>query len=311
MDCVLHLIKCPETSTVASTRIARWLSKLLDIPLVDRENMVNSYRNVLFVNSGSAFCDFLSEVAEIIEQCKRMVWIQNDYTIYPPTQVRKVMNQRDDLIVERWSTIPKLPNHYAKLKIWTRLPLQATEYINWNKLTYKLLKRKQPTEEGLFYYGAYRQDREELFKTYFGLPTLYDIIISASKKAEKKFEDLNLIIDFIGPMKNLVEDMQQFQATIYLEDFKSNSIYCSPANRFYECLSAGVPILFDKSCVNTMACDGFNVIPYIVNCQSDVAYFLRNQNRLDEISDLQSNEWCCDYVKELTDSVLKAYDKIK
>lgn len=310
-DVVIHLTKCSYKSTVASIRIARWLSDLLDLQLIDSGGHVGDYRIVFIVNSGSAFCDFLPEVAEIVSRCKRMVWVQNDYTIYPPTQVRKVMNERPDLIVERWSTVPTYPERYSKLKIWTRLPLQTTEYINWNKLTYKDLPTRPVLERGLFYYGAFRQDRAELFETYFGMEAEYPIIISASKKAEKKFFDLNFVINFVGPMKNLQEDIQRYECTLYIEDGESNDIYCSLANRFYECLGARIPILFDSNSRPTMETAGYNLeIDEIVDDSDDIGEILLFPDKLVGIASSQHKRWARDYVGELTESVLAAYGRV-
>ena len=302
MDCVLHLTKCPETSSVVSTKIARYLSELLGLPLVDRAGMVANYENVLFVNSMSAFCDFLPEVAEIIGRCKRMVWCQNDYTVYPPTQVRKIY--RDDLLVDRWSTIPQLPEEWSKLKIWTKVPMKATRYVNWNLLTYDPLPFKDPTEKGIFYYGAYRLDREHLFQKYFEFKKLYPISISASNKAMKKFLELNMLIDDLKTFKRLVPEMQQFATTLYLEDADSNEIYCSPANRFYECLSAGVAMLFDVSSVNTMEVAGYDVRPFVVERVADVENAMKNWK---DIRNRQRILWADNYREQLEGMILEAY----
>lgn len=307
---IVHLTKCVPGSTVVSSRIALYLSKLLELPLLHTPEDFESYKTVdtiFLINSMSAFSNILYELADLAKNCRRVVFIQNDYTIYPPTQLRRVFIERSDIIVERWSTIPKLPEDWSKKKIWVKIPMEANHYINWNMLTYDpipLVDAKTISNtDSVFYYGAYRQDRKHLFIKYFE-DSIYSLFISASSKAFNKFFDLNFDIEEVPVLKNLISDMSQYGTTLYLEDAMSNEIYCSPANRFYECLSAGIAMLFDKSSVETMAIAGYDVRPYVVNSQTDV------QNRLKdwyEISLEQSKIWRKDYSSELENQIKAAY----
>ena len=95
MDVIMHLTKCSEGSTIASSRIALFLKDHLGLPLVDDEESFNAVDldnldTVLMVNSMSAFSKILPQAQELAKYCRRLVWIQNDYTVYPPTQVRKI-----------------------------------------------------------------------------------------------------------------------------------------------------------------------------------------------------------------------------
>jgi hypothetical protein len=308
---VVHLTKCVKGSTVASSRIAFFLSEFLDLPLLHtNENFLElkdkEIDTILLVNSMSAFSSILDDLADLATRCKRIIWIQNDYTIYPPTQLRKILFERNDIIVERWSTIPQLPEEWANKKIWVKVPMKATHYVNWNMLTYDplepLVKRKHT--DVLFYYGAYRQGREDLFIKYFQNPP-YPVAISASSKAMDKFTDLNYKIIEVPVLKNLIPDMQQFGICLYLEDEASNDIYCSPANRFYECLSAGVPMLFDITSKKTMEQAGYDIDPYIVKSSNDV---LNKMKDWKIISQTQYDDWRKDYRSILYNQIESAYN---
>jgi hypothetical protein len=304
MDCVLSLTKCSEGSYIVSNKIAQYLAKEFDIPLIDGPGQVADYETVFFINSMSHFCKFLDEAAEIIRRCKRMIWVQNDYTIYPPTQVRNVL-KTTTLEVLRWSTVPQLPEAYSRLAAWVKMPLEAV-YVNWNLLTYVPIKDLlYPTEDKLLYYGAFRQDRKSLFDKYFELAN-YDIAISASSKAMKKFLEIEPMIDDYPPQKNLLEFISQFPLALYLEDSDSNEIYCSPANRFYECLAAGVPQVFDATSRYTFEKAGYNIEEFIVDSQSDVQEALNNWIWIWN----KQKEWRMDYRAILDEQVRLAYAKL-
>jgi len=311
---IVHLTKCVKGSTVASSRIALYLSDLLKLPLLhEPEDFIDLDKEVdtiYLVNSMSAFSKILNELADLARGCRRVVFIQNDYTIYPPTQLRRVFIERDDIIVERWSTVPQLPEEWAKKKIWVKIPMKATHYVNWNMLTYDPLplipKNKCASDTScLFYYGAYRKDREHLFKKYFE-DAIYPIEISASSKAFSKFLDLNYEIEEVPVLKNLIGNIAHYGTTIYLEDAESNDIYCSPANRFYECLSAGIAILFDKSSIPTMSTAGYNIRPYVVDSQEDVKKMLPNWFNISK----EQSEWRYDFRKILNCQIEKAYHHV-
>jgi len=70
-----------------------------------------------------------------------------------------------------------------------------------------------------------------------------------------------------------MRDLSKFAATVYIEDEHIHTHYNSPANRFYECLSAGVAMFFDESTRNTMRTafpeEGDYLFP-VVDCAEDV-----------------------------------------
>lgn len=303
-NAILILTKVTEGTYMASAKIAKYLADRFNIPIIDQEGYVEDYNTIFFVNSMSPYCKFMDEVVEIIKRCKQIVWIMNDYTIYPPTQVRRYLYEYSKPI-QRWSTVPLLPPRYMKRLTYGNLPAEAV-YVNWNMLTYEPRDFRIPIFPGIAYYGAFREKRKKLFERYFEFPP-YQVYISASKRAAEKFEDIDPTINIDPVQKDLLGWVQQFEASLYLEDSDSNDIYCSPANRFYECLAAGSPMFFDESSIWTFGQAGYDIKDFVVRNDQE----LNNALTYSELVRMkQSIWWRRDYRRELDDQVDKAYEQL-
>lgn len=313
-DCIIHNSKCIEGSVVASARIAFFLQDLWGIPLIDTLTKAKEYEDTEFetlyyVNSPSAFCkpEFLHWVASKAMTCKKIIWIQNEITVYPPTQVRKILYTDHPLKFETWSNIPELPPHRVNIASWARFPMKCTQYVNWNKLTYCPVENPKPVlhPNMLLYYGAFREGRLDMFEKYLNTNPYYNVAVSAAPRAMEKFLDINPIAEDFGPFANLIAEIQQFPMAIYIEDELTNRFYNSPANRFYECLSAGVAQIFDASCVQNFNIAGYNISDYVVNDPSEVPDKLADYQ---SIASQQCADWRRDYKTELIEQVKELYD---
>lgn len=299
MNAVIHLTKCKPNSMIASARIARFISAQTGADLVDCAELAEpKYKTLFIVNGPMAFSDFLPEIAEMVNNCERIIWVQNDIIIKPPTT--------DPTKTRAESPFRKAFAAYGKpLDYWTTLPsmvkTDGSAYINWNMLTYDPITQRETTNDSLLYYGAFRDDRSYYFHKYLAT-NLYNVTVSAPVMASKKFLALNPRIALAKPFTKLIEDISGYACTLYAEDTKSHKVYCSPANRFYECLSAGIPMLFDKNSASTLSQAGYDVGPYTVTSDRDI---LSKMQSLDSIRAEQS-EWRRDYRTELTDQLMKA-----
>jgi hypothetical protein len=287
----------------ASAKIAKFLSSHLNVPLVDCAEKANDYDTLFIVNGPMAFCGFLDELAEMVNDCERIIWVQNDIIIKPPTTDPTKTRAESPFRVA-------FANYGKPLDYWTTIPsnvkTDGSAYVNWNLLTYEFIEEFPDwRREGLFYYGAYRTDREKYFKKYFSDPDL-PVTISATPIPGRKFQSISEHIRVIPASQNIIKTCREYQASLYIEDNKSHSIYCSPANRFYEMLSSGIPILFDKNSVKTMEIAGYDVSPFVVSSSQSI---LERFNALTEIQ-LDQLEWHRDYKKELIQQLERALEGI-
>lgn len=294
---VAHLTKISPTSTVASCRIAKLLAEELGCEIMHRydEDKVKAYDVVFVVNSPSAFCEYIDQLVEICRLSDRLIWVMNDYTIYPPTQLRNMLYEADRKL-EMWGTLPKLPYAYHGRKTYGNLPRDADHVLNWNALSYSPVPEVCPPSlrpnPGVVYWGAFREYRLNGFNRYFWnvkrdtLP----ITVSTSLKASDKFARHYPNIGLLGPLvPNLTEQLSLWPATILIEDTMSHSVFCQPPNRFYEALSAGLAIFVDWEASLTLKTAGYEVDPgFVVRSYDDLQARWPN---VDVIREIQRRLW--------------------
>lgn len=285
---VLNFMKCSDGSIVASNNIAKFLAAHFGCALIDSKESCSQeeYDELFVVNGPLAFCSFREEAQAVCALAKKIIWVGNDYMIKMPPFIKK----SDPYVFAAYEDKSDNPKH---------------SIVNWNQLTYfDDFKSGPPEYFGLAYYGAYRSGREKYFKKYLNSDE-YQVFVSASARAKPQFASLGKNIKFWNG-SNLIPALSRFSHTIYIEDEKSHSLYCSPANRFYECLSSGVAILFDESTIGTFERAGIDVKPWVVRSQNDVKNAIKSGlNIAKEQSVLRKN-----YRKNLTVELQEALKRI-
>lgn len=302
---VVHMTECKPESTIASAKVARFISTQLNIPLVDCMETaveIDTIDRLIIVNGPMAFCDFLPELAELVRIAKEVIWVQQDYTIMPPkadseaeSPFRKVFADRK-LRPTFWTTC------HENIR-----PGSKDKYINWNQLTYNLKPLHVATENRVLYYGAFREKRLQSFVRYFKDPA-YPLAISTTTIRAKKFRALGTGEVFVPPFANVISGASRYAAALYIEDEKSHKAFHSPANRFYEMLSAGVPIFFDYECDVQLSNAGIHVpSAWKVSDNKDLAYKFAHTD-LCEMRRAQRELWAKDYITDLSNQLMKAWN---
>ena len=109
-------------------------------------------------------------------------------------------------------------------------------------------------------------------------------------------------------MGNLVGTIGQFQFTVYSHDDMPTGTAVTPANRFYECLSAGVLMFFDHETKPSFDRMGIDISPWIVASQEDIAEKMLNYKQLRQLqNDKLRNR---NYLKELEKEFADIYKKL-
>lgn len=291
---IFSFVKVSDTSMVASVRIARFVSRVLGAPVVDNGSIGDDkdLDVLVIVNGAFAFCKYLAELGAAIERARRVVWIQNDFTIIPPKPVsgaespfrlafrdRRTANLPD---MDWWTTV--LPNA-------SKTP--ASMYVNWNCLTFdtdvtpqQIEQRRATATPSLLYYGSYRNQREKTFDVYFNEPHVHTVISSPSTKFMQRYGEKVVTVSPID--KGMSEYLTSHGLGLYIEDKLSHSEYHSPANRFYEMLSAGLPMVFQPECGSMMRKAGYNPEPYYAHRAKDVLKMMEGREALRA---RQRDEW--------------------
>jgi hypothetical protein len=234
---VLHVNTAMRVSDAPTMRIARYVAERLGCPLIHDVASATAYAStdfdVLFVKYGILkFSQHRDRALDIYSRAGRIIDLQNDYTMQPDSRFKKAN-----------------PSY----EVWGTVPDRADVYINWNMLTWYHAyapARWRDREEAVLYYGAYRPGRDAALRKFYGPAAPYPVHISANPRNRPKFAAMNPNASLLSKMTT--HEIAQYRMTVYVEDETSHTLYCSMANRFYECLSLGVPMVFDSACVPTL-----------------------------------------------------------
>lgn len=315
-NAIFSFVAMSRTSTVASVRIARFISKELDIPVYDDETIaIHQWDILIIVNGAFAFCKCLPALANAIRRAKRVIWVQNDYSIIPPLPVtgahspfRRAVQQRIELgraPMDYWTTVKPVDGKTLYRGRDSNIDLTAdSAYINWNALTaLKTPLECAPGHKDLYYYGAFRAGRLKAFDRYFLKPRTNVTISSTSKKFAARYADI-----FHDPG---ISDRGEFYTTLnahglglYIEDVKSHTEFHSPANRFYEMLSAGLPMVFEPESQRMLRAAGFDVKEYIAKDERAVK---RHMAWREDIAAAQRADWWMPFKQDLRKKLKSQY----
>lgn len=283
---VFTFVKPSPNSVIASVRIAKFISKTLGFPLIADEGIKASRWDVLFlVNGAFSFCSHRDDVAVAVRRAKRIIWVQNDYAIYAPIPDGQAESTfRKAFVIRREKGLPDMDH-------WTTVRAKAdmtkwSRYVNWNALTAtkRSLNIRYNTPDDLFYYGAFRGHRAKTFDQYLKPRKLPITISSPSKKFAERYPHAKILSAI--PRDEFYTELNRHGLGLYIEDPRSHKEFHSPANRFYEMLSAGLPMVFEPDSVGMLKEAGYDVSDYVVERQRDAAKMMKHRREIQKSQDV-------------------------
>jgi hypothetical protein len=158
------------------------------------------------------------------------------------------------------------------------------------------------------YYGSFRVGRVKAFDRFFANPQCLMVLSSPAKQFRERY--LHHYVQQVGVQPDLFKWLNERGMGLYLEDNKSHKEYHSPPNRFYEMLSAGLPMVFEEAAGPTLRKAGYDPSEFTVSKPLDVARKLKER---DAIGKAQYERWWDKALAERHDLVKKintAWDKL-
>lgn len=209
--------------------------------------------DVIVFNHASAYSTVDYECLKMNPQA-RLIYITNEYNLGEPQMIWMAAKEGRKYEV--------IANHPAKASKVVQKYVEQWHTVNLNTLIFNPATPKQDDsffdmeKNGAIYYGAYRAGREKYFRKYFDSR----LTVSTSLKNRQKFSAISMQPRYIEKMIwKEPYTLSRFSASLYIEDEKTHVHYNHLANRFYEAISLGVPLLFDESCRGTVEQSGYEV----------------------------------------------------
>ena len=290
---VLHVNSTSLTARTPTPRICRYVAQTLKLPYVyDSRSALaarSRYHTVLVMYGVLKFSAHREAVLRLHGGASRVIRLENDYAFDPDARMR--------CQYEAWSTLP------------LSVLINGGAYVNWNVLTWR-----EPAEwasrppwkaapnptPALFYYGAFRQQRQSSFTRYFDTDE-YPVVVS-SFRGGKKFKHHFPNVQTVGALKTPAH-ARRYAATVYIEDDYSHDFDCSPANRFYECLQEQVPMAIDARAADSLRKHGFDVDDFVVDDAQSVRAFIKEAQKHGRE---QYRRWYRDFERELREQIQTA-----
>lgn len=241
------------------SQIVDLMQRLTGLPVCNEQNHAGfePSEDVIIVFAGMltfAKPEWRSKVVSLLSQASRVIFITNDYRKEPPSQMMAALRGRNvDLRI--WSTFqPQITNRKKRWVGW------SWTQVMWNWNTYETVDRPPTARaDGLLYYGRMREGRNfDLLRQ--GVP--YPVHVSCSLKALETWACWNPNLHY-HPEFQSADDLACFQTSLYLEDEFSHSVYTGVANRFFECMAAGVGVVAHVSCRSTFEREGIEDMVYV------------------------------------------------
>ena len=236
----------------------------------------------------------LNGLSHSLRRVGRTVFFMDDYQAPPATQMRKAVEGACNLLITNIS------------EEITRNSLSKFEkvYLNLNKASWNPQDLRKTKYPGSFiYWGSYRKGREDWYSRYFK-QQVYRTFVSSSNRGHDKFFEAGFNYT---PRNKLVIpiDLQDYGFTVYMRDVKQPAQ--SPANRFYEAVSAGLPIFFDRNCIPHVEVPE-RVYDFVVNSAADIEGMPNGE--LKAVQTIQRKIWGKrDYRQELINDIAKLFNE--
>jgi len=259
-----------------------------DVRLVDFEKEQPSLDGEIVINIGNhLYYPEKDLLADRLRGCEYLIYINDDYTGSLPTQMRRAIANKPNWLISHVKDVVAKRGHLLSWSWVSKYVYAPMNYASWKPLAPRPFQRK-----GLLYYGSARPGRMHIIGKYL-CTQLYETWLSCSPRARKKFAEEGILCKEVDKL-TIPDELQNYQASLYIED---EAHYAwDPGNRFFECLSAGIAIIFAKETLASIQRNGYRVDDYVASCDEDVARLLL---RSEEIRHEQRRLWARDYLAEL------------
>ncbi len=247
----------------ASYFTAQLFSSVCKCPLVTDEASLKQFLRsstgqrfrVIMVNGALAFCKIRDQIGKyLLPRTDHLVWVQTDYTIRVPVHKSGGKPSTSETPFRaNFYTLPK----FSILTTCEKVPVyKRFKYVDLARSAY-CPAGSMPTINKVVYFGALRENREHSIPGMLRMPVPCVVVYPSNQ--QKKI--LDKWVELLGPhvdiqklervendwpfaYKPLIEEISQYQHSLYTADSKSNVEYHGLSTRFFEVMSTPGTILW-------------------------------------------------------------------
>ena len=293
---IFAFIKPSETATMFSHKMAKFLSQFLEIPITWNDDIAKQDIDLLImVGGGMPFCQHLPALGKAVLRSTRVAYCVNDYVTTklpkPDNKAKSPFRAAFRIRAKRKMKPPEL---------WSTLDT-ADHYINWNSIAWEPDRANwNGHSTNLLYYGSWRRNRLEVFDDFFINPAVTTVISNATDRFKNRYPKCQ----HIGSLTpDIVGRAAHYGLGLYVNDHQSISE--PPACRFYEMLSAGLPMVFNATSAAMLRKGGLD-IPEETVIKENVE-LKRCMHERKKIAEFQRH-WQADYITSVKSQITEALD---
>ena len=245
---------------MACYRIVRWIcNNVPGCELLQYEDYVKAdcHRNIdAIVYFYSSYYAKFDEIITVMKKHPnaKLYWLYNEYALSLNSSIAKYFHKRG------YEVITNLKDGHGKDVLTTSKKIHV---LNMNVTAYRDEIDQKPFEvrpHELLYYGMFRPDRQQYINEYY-----QNAIVSTSAKNVTRFKMNGLSAKFVDKLVWGRNDstLNRVKFSVYVEDKRIHQDrYSHLADRFYECVSNGVVLFFDRNCIKNVTMSGYNIEDY-------------------------------------------------
>jgi hypothetical protein len=276
-------------TTMAHYRIAQFICDIVsDSAILNKESHYQDLWNSTIQNIVVVYASRFSEAVSFKQlesffnkhSKSKIFWLANEYNLAPNSTIARIFKERGVHVI---ANFVEEACQFKKFNEFTMINFNVSAY----RMNAKIVEAKDRKYD-LIYYGTFRPDRQNYFSKY-----LSNAVVSTSKKNIYKFKkaiqssETRYIDKLDWQHGNCF--IRQFRFSLYIEDNFTHSNFNNLSDRFYECLSYDVPMIFDSSCIKTIKQSGY-AIPseLIVGSRQELKELLQHYRSIENYNEILS-----------------------
>ena len=252
-------------SHICSVRNVKFWTKTLDGTLLGNERQIDEALakvktiGVLFIGAAPLqWCSYTEKIAQLMYRAKKVVWLNDDYTIETPSirtksdchlyKATREITQRDPRCYKVFGNSNAAANACAP-GCFNKFDFNL---FSWDAKMFAKPRAKVENKTLVGYYGSCRINRRALFGKWFTELAKNDDLTIQSKSPLKKWQEAIPGLKNTTKTRSIDEVTDGSEMSVYMQDEKANDVgsrvMSTPSTRIYEMACRHWPFVITEEC---------------------------------------------------------------